>query len=126
VRDVAKLYLGAALPLPPTPPLPATAPGAAPPNPGEFTGQFHSDELNVTYTLSLKGTAVQVTREKYPTVALSPLTGADTFKTTSDFSNVLPHVKFTFYREQGQIAGFSMDDISRQDQLSNFKFRKVP
>jgi CubicO group peptidase (beta-lactamase class C family) len=126
VRDVAKLYLGAALPLPPTPPLPATAPGPAPPKPGEFIGRFHSDELNVTYTLSLKGTAVQVTREKYPTVALSPLTGADTFKTTSDFSNVLPLVKFTFYREQGQIAGFSMDDISRQDQLSNFKFRKVP
>jgi hypothetical protein len=42
------------------------------------------------------------------------------------FSNVLPQVKFTFYPEQGQIAGFSMDDLSRTDQLSNFKFRKVP
>ena len=76
--------------------------------------------------MSLKGTTIQVTREKYPTVALAPLSVAGTFKTTSDFSNVLPQVKFTFYREQEQIAGFSMDDISRQDQLSNFKFTKVP
>jgi hypothetical protein len=42
------------------------------------------------------------------------------------FSNVLSKVKFSFFREQGQIAGFAMDDISGQDQLSNFKFRKMP
>jgi CubicO group peptidase (beta-lactamase class C family) len=125
VRDVAKLYLGTTLPLPPPPPLPATTPGSAPPNPAEFTGRFHSDELDVTYALILNGTTFQVTREKYPTVTLSPLIEADTFKATSDFSNVLPQVKFTFYREQGQIAGFFMDDISRQGQLSNFEFRKV-
>lgn len=131
VRDVAALYLGATLlPLPPQAPLPGATPGPTPSNPDEFTGQFYSDELDVTYTLSLNGTAVQVTREKYATVTLSPLIDADTFKTMPPpmpaFSNVLPKVKFTFYREQGQIAGFFMDDISGQDQLSNFKFRKMP
>ena len=131
VRKVAALYLGATLlPLPPQAPLPGATSGPPPSNPGEFTGQFHSDELDVTCTLSLNGTAIQVTREKYATVTLSPLTAADTFKTMPPpmpaFSNVLPKVKFTFYREQGQIAGFSMDDISGQDQLSNFKFKKVP
>jgi CubicO group peptidase (beta-lactamase class C family) len=136
VRKVAALYLGATmLPLPPQAPLPGATSGPAPPNLGEFTGQFHSDELDVTYTVSLNanGTAVQVTREKYPTVTLVPLFDAGTFKNMTPavpppppaFSNVLPQVKFTFYREQGQIAGFSMDDLSRQDQLSNFKFRKV-
>lgn len=131
VRKVAALYLGAtSLPLPPQAPLPGATSGPTPSNPGEFTGQFHSDELDVTYTLSLNGTAIQVTREKYATVTLSPLIDAGTFKTMPPpmpaFSNVLPKVKFTFYREQGQIAGFSMDDISGQDQLSNFKFKKVP
>ncbi len=131
VRNVAALYLGAtSLPLPPQAPVPGATSGPPPSNPGEFTGQFHSDELDVTYTLSLNGTAIQVTREKYATVTLSPLTAADTFKTMPPpmpaFSNVLSKVKFTFYREQGQIAGFSMDDISGQDQLSNFKFRKMP
>src|SRR5207248_4402994 len=82
VRDVANLYLGTTLPLPPLPTLPATTPGPTPPNLGEFTGQFHSDELDVTYTVSLNanGTAVQVTREKYPTVTLVPLFDAGTFK----------------------------------------------
>lgn len=126
VRKVAALYVGATLPLPPHAPLPGATAGPVPPNPGEFIGRFHSDELDVTYTLSLKGTAVQVTREKYTTVSLSPLVDADTFKTMSAFSNALSQVKFTFYREQGQIAGFFMDDISGQDQLSNFKFKKVP
>jgi len=126
VRKVAALYVGATLPLPPHAPIPGATGGSAPPNPGEFIGRFHSDELDVTYTLSLKGTAIQVTREKYATVTLSPLIDADTFKTMSAFSNVLSQVKFTFYREQGQIAGFFMDDISGQDQLSSFKFRKVP
>jgi hypothetical protein len=78
----------------------------------------------------VNGTTIQVGREKYATVTLSPLTAADTFRTMPPpmpaFSNVLPKVKFTFYREQGQIAGFSMDDISGQNQLSNFKFKKVP
>jgi len=127
VRKVAALYLGAtSLPLPPQAPVPGATSGPPPSNPGEFTGQFHSDELDVTYTLSLNGTAIQITREKYATVTLSPLTAADTIKTMSPLSNVLSKVKFTFYREQGQIAGFSMDDISGQDQLSNFKFRKMP
>lgn len=125
VRKVANLYLGTSLTAPMPPPPPITAPGPTPANPGEFTGQFHSDELDVTYTLGLKGMAVQVMREKYAAVTLSPLSDADTFKTTSAFSNVLSLVKFTFYREQGQIAGFFMDDISGGDQLSNFKFRKV-
>ena len=118
------------MPLPPQAPVPGATSGPPPSNPGEFTGQFHSDELDVTYTLGLNGTAIQVTREKYAAVTLSPLTVADTFKTmpppTPPFSNVLSKVKFTFFREQGQIAGFAMDDISGQDQLSNFKFRKMP
>jgi CubicO group peptidase (beta-lactamase class C family) len=137
VRKVAALYLGATtLPLPPQAPLPGATSGNTPPNLGEFTGQFHSDELDVTYTVSLNasGTALQVAREKYPTVTLVPLHDAGTFKNPTPavpppppaFSNVLPQVKFTFYPEQGQIAGFSMDDLSRTDQLSNFKFRKVP
>jgi len=136
VRDVAKLYLGTTVSLPPPVTAVPTLSGSPPSNPGEFTGQFHSDELDVTYTVSLNanGTTVQVTREKYLTVALVPLSDADTFKTLTStvpppppiFSNVLSQVKFTFYREQGQIAGFSMDDISGQDQLSNFKFKKVP
>jgi CubicO group peptidase (beta-lactamase class C family) len=130
VRDVAKLYLGTTVPLPPPPPVPGATSGSPPSNPGEFTGQFHSDELDVTYTLGLNGTAIQVTREKYAAVTLSPLTVADTFKTMPPpalpFSNVLSKVKFSFFREQGQIAGFAMDDISGQDQLSNFKFRKMP
>jgi hypothetical protein len=130
VRDVAKLYLGTTVPPPPPPPVPGATSGSPPSNPGEFTGQFHSDELDVTYTLGLNGTAIQVTREKYAAVTLSPLTVADTFKTMPPpalpFSNVLSKVKFSFFREQGQIAGFAMDDISGQDQLSNFKFRKMP
>jgi CubicO group peptidase (beta-lactamase class C family) len=131
VRQVAALYLEATtLPLPPQAPLPSATSGPPPSNPGEFTGQFHSDELDVTYTLTVNGTAVQITREKYATVTLSALSEADAFKTMPPpmpaFSNVLSKVKFKFYREQGQIAGFSMDDISGQDQLSDFKFRKVP
>ena len=134
VRDVAKLFLGTMLPLPPPQAqVPSTAPGPTPSNLGEFTGQFHSDELDVTYTVSLNanGTAVQVARRKYATVTLVPLTTAGTFMNVKPppappFSNVLRHVKFSFFREQGQIAGFSMDDISGQDQLSNFKFRKMP
>jgi CubicO group peptidase (beta-lactamase class C family) len=140
VRNVANLFLGTMLPLPPPQaPVPVTTPGTTPPNLGEFTGQFHSDELDVTYTVSLNanGTAVQVARRKYATVTLVPLNNADTFMNVKPpppalppppppFSNVLRHVKFTFFREQGQIAGFSMDDISGQDQLSNFKFKKVP
>jgi hypothetical protein len=137
VRQVAALYLGATtLPLPPQAPLPGATSGNAPANLGEFTGQFHSDELDVTYAVSLNanGTALQVTREKYPTVTLVPLHDAGTFKNPTPavpppppaFSNVLPQVKFTFYREQGQIAGFSMDDLSRQDQLRDFKFGKMP
>jgi CubicO group peptidase (beta-lactamase class C family) len=133
VRKVAEVFLGTLLPTP-TGSSASTMPGATPPNLGEFTGQFHSDELDVTYTLSLNpnGTAVQVSREKYVTVTLSPLVSPDTFRTVPtatvppiEFSNVLPKVKFTFFREQGQIAGFSMDDISGQDQLSSFKFEKV-
>jgi len=134
VRQVAALFLNATLPLPPQAPLPGAMPGPMPSNPVEFTGEFHSDELDVTYTVSLKGTALHVTREKYPTVTLVPLIVAGTFMNTTPavppppppFSNVLPLVKFTFFREQGHIAGFSMDDLSRQDQLSGFKFRKVP
>lgn len=135
VRKVANLYLGTLLPTP-TVSAPPTTAGPAPPNLVEFTGQFHSDELDVTYTVSLNanGTAVQVTREKYPTVTLVPLSAPRTFKTLTStvpplppqFSNVLSPVKFTFYPAQGQIAGFSMDDISGGDQLSNFKFTKVP
>jgi CubicO group peptidase (beta-lactamase class C family) len=133
VRKVAELFLGTLLPTP-TGSSVSTMPGATPPNLAEFTGQFHSDELDVTYTLSLNanGMAVRVTREKYVTVTLSPLVAPDTFGTVPtatvppiEFSNVLPKLKFTFFREQGQIAGFSMDDISGQDQLSNFKFEKV-
>ena len=136
VRDVAELFLGTTLPLPPQAQVPVTTPGPAPSNPSEFTGQFHSDELDVTYTLGLKGTAIQVTRQKYATVTLVPLIDAGTFMNVKPppptmppsippFSNVLRHVKFTFSREQGKIAGFSMDDISGQDQLSSFKFKKV-
>ncbi|MET0678093.1 MAG: serine hydrolase [Bradyrhizobium sp.] len=126
VRDVAKLYLGTTLALPAGSQPPITTPGPAPSNPGEFTGRYYSDELDVTYTLVLNGAAIQVTRQKYAPVGLASLAGADAFMTTSMFSNVLPAVKFTFYREQGQIAGFHMDDISGADQLSDFKFRKLP
>jgi hypothetical protein len=133
VRQVAALFLNATLPLPPQAQAPVVTPGPMPSNPVEFTGEFHSDELDVTYTVSLKGTAVQVAREKYPTVTLVPLIVAGTFMNITPgvppppppFANVLPRVKFTFFREQGQIAGFSMDDISTNDQLSSFKFRKV-
>jgi CubicO group peptidase (beta-lactamase class C family) len=133
VRQVAALFLSSTLPLPPQAQAPVVTTGPMPSNPVEFTGEFHSDELDVTYTVSLKGTAVQVTREKYPTVTLVPLIVAGTFMNIKpgvpppppQFSNVLPQVKFTFFREQGQIAGFSMDDISANDQLSSFKFRKV-
>lgn len=140
VRAVAALFLGGTmLPLPPQAPVPSTAPGSTPSNLREFTGQFHSDELDVTYTVNLNAneTAIQVARRKYATVTLVPLATAGTFMNVKPpppalppppppFSNVLRHVKFSFFREQEQIAGFSMDDISGQDQLSNFKFRKMP
>jgi CubicO group peptidase (beta-lactamase class C family) len=127
VRKVANLYLGTSLSAPTGPAPPVTTPGPTPPNLVEFTGRFHSDELDVTYTLSLdaNGTAVEAAREKYPQVGLSPLSDPRTFKMEA-FSVVLPLVKITFYPEQGQIAGFYMDDISGGDQLSNFKFKKLP
>ena len=132
VRQVANLFLGTLLPTPGSSAVP-TMPGPMPSSLGEFTGLFHSDELDVTYTLNANGTALQVTREKYPTVTLTPLTGPRTFRTITstvsppppEFSNVLPKVKFTFFPAQGQIAGFSMDDLSGGDQLSSFKFEKV-
>jgi CubicO group peptidase (beta-lactamase class C family) len=128
VRKVAELFLGTLLPTPTGSPPLAAMPGPTPANLGEFTGRYHSNELDVAYTVSLNanGTALQVTREKYPTVGLSPLIASGTFVTTMDFSVMLPRpLKFTFHREQGQIAGFSMDDLSGGDQLSNFQFEKV-
>ena len=38
---------------PPPAPVPGATSGSPPSNQGEFTGQFHSDELDVTYTLGL-------------------------------------------------------------------------
>ena len=52
------------VPLPPQAPLPGATSGSPPSNPGEFTGQFHSDELDVTYTLSLNGTELSRSHAK--------------------------------------------------------------
>lgn len=128
VRQVAKLYLGILLPTPMgSRPVP-TVPGLMPANLGEFTGRYHSAELDVTYTLGLNasGSAIEVKRDKYPKRTLSPLSESRTFKRQDPGDVMLPSVKVTFFPELGQIAGFYMDDISGADRLSNFKFDKLP
>lgn len=127
VREVASLYLGATFSgLPTGPGAPATGTAS---NLGQYFGRFYSDELDVTYTLDFNTnhTSVALTHEKtYETVALTPLTTADSFK-VKGFSVMLSLVRVDFERNGvGDITGFTMNDISGADRLSNFHFRKVP
>ncbi len=126
VRDVASLYLHA--PFSTMQPGPAAPPNGPPPaNLGQYFGNFYSDELDVSYTLSFNanGNSVAVTHDKtYQTVDLTALTTANSFKMRG-FSVVLPLVRVDFERSGGAVSGFTMNDISGADRLSSFHFTKV-
>jgi CubicO group peptidase (beta-lactamase class C family) len=124
VRNVADVYLGTSFaPMAAAPTIAAS--GFAPASLGEYLGRFYSEEIDTTYTLSLNanGSAVSVTREKYPPTTLLPA-GPDLF-IMKNLSIVLPQLLVQFNRTQGQITGFRVDD-TLEGRLSNFHFVKVP
>lgn len=68
---------------------------------GEFTGQYHSPELNVDYTFSLEGDALVLTRPAAQPAKLTPV-GKDTFRAGT--------LTFSFTRDgNGGVNGFLID-----------------
>ncbi|MBI5322920.1 serine hydrolase domain-containing protein [Bradyrhizobium sp.] len=123
VRQVAAIYLGSGFVTMGTMPvLPPVA--AAPLDPAQYVGKYYSKEIDATYTVVLKGTSLQVTREKYPPTTLLPA-GPNGFFMMKDFSIVLPQVLVQFNIAQGAVIGFRMDDSTLAGRLGNFHFKKV-
>jgi CubicO group peptidase (beta-lactamase class C family) len=99
----------------------------APANLTRYLGRYYSDEIDTTYDVTLKGSSLQVTRNKYDSTPLYPTPNpGDSFRMDKNFSNVLTSGTLTFSRDaKGKTNGFQIDDTG-QDQLRNFRFVKVP
>jgi CubicO group peptidase (beta-lactamase class C family) len=91
----------------------------------DYVGRFYSDEIGSTYIVGRNGpSSIALARWKYHPTDLTAA-GADTFH-ISNFSVMLPAVKVTFQRDKhGKIKGFSLDDISGENRLKDFRFTKV-
>lgn len=127
VRAVAAVYLQDDPP--PAQQAAEATPSAAlaPANLTRYLGRYYSDEIDTTYDVTLKGSSLQITRNKYDSTPLYPTPRpGDSFRMDKNFSNVLTSGTLTFSRDaKGKTNGFQIDDTG-QDQLRNFRFVKVP
>jgi CubicO group peptidase (beta-lactamase class C family) len=127
VRDVAAVFLNKQVPLPGT----AAAPAHHSSSPSkraklsDYVGRYYSDEIGSTYLIGQTGpSSIALARWKYDPTNLTAA-GADTFH-ISNFSVMLSALKVTFHRDKrGHVDGFSMDDISGANRLTDFRFTKV-
>jgi CubicO group peptidase (beta-lactamase class C family) len=126
VRDVAAVYLNKAVGMPGgarAARRPAASSKQAPL--ADYVGRYYSDEIGSTYIVSRNGSkSIVLRRWKYDPTDLVAA-GTDTFH-ISEFSVMLPDVKVTFHRDKrGRVNGFSMDDVSGEGSLTDFRFTKV-
>ena len=126
VRDVAEVYLNKAVAMPGGAAAarhPAASSKQAPLT--DYVGRYHSDEIGSTYIVSRNGSkSIVLRRWKYDPTDLVAA-GTDRFH-MSKFSVMLPDVRVTFHRDKRrQVNGFSMDDVSGEGSLTDFRFTKV-
>jgi CubicO group peptidase (beta-lactamase class C family) len=87
----------------------------------EYTGRYHSDEIEATYDIKLDESSLAIMRPKYPATHLEPVF-RDGF-TMKDFSVVVTSGTVRFTRNaSGHVDGLFMD----AGRVRNFRFIKTP
>jgi CubicO group peptidase (beta-lactamase class C family) len=125
VRDVAAVFLKHRLTPPQTTAARHSSHSSKRARLADYVGRYYSDEIGSTYIVGRNGpSSLALARWKYDPTKLTAA-GVDTFH-MANFGVMLPAVKVTFQRDKhGKIKGFSLDDISGENRLKDFRFTKV-
>jgi CubicO group peptidase (beta-lactamase class C family) len=91
----------------------------------DYIGRYYSDEIDVTYEVTLTGSTLVIARPRYDPVKLEP-TAREKFLAYK-FSALLDPAVVWFRRDAaGKIYGFHLEGAAGANRLSHFLFAKVP